>query len=155
MIHQKFPVLIRCCWFGLNHLFRERISELPITTVQYTVLRTIHDCLPKKLNQRELAELISTNKNNLSSIVKRLEAINYIKLTGNPKDKRENKINITSIGGNIFQKSEKIAIELQEKVTRDLSTREINLLSKYLVRINKQIHTTLDSSCENNKASSN
>tara|TARA_B110000495_G_C22806198_1_gene470785 strand:+ start:392 stop:751 length:360 start_codon:yes stop_codon:yes gene_type:complete len=119
------------------------------------VLRTIHDCLPKKLNQRELAELISTNKNNLSSIVKRLEALNYIKLTGNPKDKRENKINITSIGGNIFQKSEKIAIELQEKVTRDLSTREINLLSKYLVRINKQIPTSLDSSCENNKATSN
>jgi DNA-binding MarR family transcriptional regulator len=152
MILPRFPVLIRCCWFGLNRLLRERIAALPVTTVQYTVLRTIHDCRPKKLNQRELAALISTNKNNLSSIVKRLEALKYIKLEGNPEDKRENKINITSIGNEIFKKSEKIALELQEKVTNDLTTREENLLSKYLTRVNEQIPTTLDGTVENNKA---
>lgn len=155
MILSKFPVLIRCCWFGLNHLFRERISELPITTVQYTVLRTIHDCRPKKLNQGELAALISTNKNNLSSIVKRLEALNYIKLAGNPDDKRENKINITSAGKKIFRESEKIALELQKKVTSDLTTREEDLLSKYLARVNKQISPSLGGTSEKNKACSN
>jgi DNA-binding MarR family transcriptional regulator len=119
------------------------------------VLRTIHDCRPKKLNQGELAALISTNKNNLSSIVKRLEALNYIKLAGNPDDKRENKINITSAGKKIFRESEKIALELQKKVTSDLTTREEDLLSKYLARVNKQIPPSLGGTSEKNKACSN
>ena len=141
MIIERFPVMLRCCWFGLNHLFRQRISKLPITTVQFTVLRTIYESRSKKLNQRELAKLISSNKNNLSSIVRRLEGLEYIVLTVNPIDKRENNINITSKGIKIFYESKKIAIGLQDKITADLKTYDVNNLSYYLVRINKKLST--------------
>ena len=136
---KKFPVLIRCCWFGINHLFREKIFKIPLTTVQYTVLRTIYDSLQTQLNQRELALLISTNQNNLSSILNRLEDMKYIKIVGNPFDKRENQIKLTEIGKKIFLDGRKKAEDLQKGITQALKHSDMIELSEYLTRINKNI----------------
>ena len=136
---RKFPVLIRCCWFGINHLFREKIFKIPLTTVQYTVLRTVHDSSPAQLNQREFALLISTNQNNLSSILNRLEDMKYIKIEGNPLDKRENQIKLTEKGNQIFLMGKKKAEDLQEGITRALNHSDVNVLSEYLMQINKNI----------------
>ena len=136
---KKFPVLIRCCWFGINHLFREKIFKIPLTTVQYTVLRTIHDSSQTQLNQRELALLISTNQNNLSSILNRLEDMKYIKIVGNPFDKRENQIKLTETGKKIFLDGRKKAEDLQKGITQALKHSDMIELSEYLTRINKNI----------------
>ena len=136
MISSRFPIFIRCCWFGLNHLFRDRISGLSLTTVQYTVLRTIHNSRSKKLNQRAIANSIATNKNNLSSIIKRLEEMKYIKIVVNPKDKRESQIVLCPRGNSIFLESKKIATELQVHVMKDFNQHEIKSLTNYLARVN-------------------
>ena len=136
---KKFPVLIRCCWFGINHLFREKIFKIPLTTVQYTVLRTIYDSSQTQLNQRELALLISTNQNNLSSILNRLEDMKYIKIVGNPFDKRENQIKLTETGKKIFLDGRKKAEDLQKGITQALKHSDMIELSEYLTRINKNI----------------
>lgn len=136
---KKFPVLIRCCWFGINHLFREKIFKIPLTTVQYTVLRTIYDSSPTQLNQRELALLISTNQNNLSSILNRLEDMKYIKIKSNPFDKRENQIKLTEKGNTIFLNGRKKAEDLQKGITQALKHSDKIELSEYLTRINKNI----------------
>ena len=136
---KKFPVLIRFCWFEINHLFREKIFKIPLTTVQYTVLRTIYDSLQTQLNQRELALLISTNQNNLSSILNRLEDMKYIKIVGNPFDKRENQIKLTEIGKKIFLDGRKKAEDLQKGITQALKHSDMIELSEYLTRINKNI----------------
>lgn len=139
MILLRFPVLVRSCWFGLNHLFRVKISDLPLTTVQYTVLRTINNFGSKKLNQRTIATLIATNKNNLSTIIKRLEEMKYIKIAVNSKDKRESQIKLSLSGKNIFRKSNKIASDLQENVMSEFNEHEIKSLTNYLVRVNDSI----------------
>ncbi len=139
MIFLRFPILVRCCWFGLNHLFRVKISDLPLTTVQYTVLRTINNFGSKKLNQRTIATLIATNKNNLSTIIKRLEELKYIKIAVNSKDKRESQIKLSLSGKNIFRKSNKIASDLQENVMSEFNEHEIKSLTNYLVRVNDSI----------------
>lgn len=136
---KRFPNLVRCCWFGLNYLFRERISHLPITTVQYTVLRTLYDSQSKKLNQKDLAILIVTNKNNLSAIIKRLELLGYIELIQNPHDKRENIIKITSKGEDIYQVSKEKAIELQTEISMGMESADQAAMSEYLERINSKI----------------
>ena len=117
---------------------RENIQN-SLTTVQYTVLRTVHDSLPAQLNQREFALLISTNQNNLSSILNRLEDMKYIKIEGNPLDKRENQIKLTEKGNQIFLMVKKKAEDLQEGITRALNHSDVNVLSEYLMRINKNI----------------
>lgn len=140
MKFKRFPNLVRCCWFGLNYLFREKISQLAITTVQYTVLRTLYDSQSKKLNQKDLAILIATNKNNLSSIVKRLEVLEYIVLLQNPCDKRENIIKITTRGQRVYLVSKEKADELQAEITQGMESTELTVLFGYLERINAKIN---------------
>ena len=137
----KFPILMRSCWFGLNYLFREKISSCPITTVQYTVLRTLFEANTKKLNQKELASLIATNKNNLSSIVKRLEVLKYILFLPNPEDKRENIIKITAKGEKVFFLVNQKALDLQHGLTNRFSKQELIEFSDYLARINANLPT--------------
>ena len=139
----KFPILIRSCWFGLNYLFREKISSCPITTVQYTVLRTLFEAHNKKLNKKELASLIATNKNNSSSIVKRLEVLKYIVHIPNPEDKRENIIKITAQGEKVFLLVNQKALELQDVLTNKFSKQELIELSGYMTRINGKLPTKI------------
>lgn len=136
---KKFPVLIRSCWFGINHLFRGKISKIPLTTVQYTVLRTIYESSPTQLNQREVALLITTNQNNLSSILNRMEDMKYIEIEENPLDKRQNQIKLTGKGSKIFLSGRKKAEDLQKGITQALKHSDDIILSNYLVRINKNI----------------
>lgn len=139
MISNKFPVLIRACWFSLNHHFSKKISALPITTVQYTVLRTLFDFSEKKINQRELSKLITSNKNNLSSIIKRLRELDYIELKESKKDMREKHISLSEKGKKIFIKCRKKAIPIQGRLVNEFLPDEVSSLTKYLEIVNKRI----------------
>jgi DNA-binding MarR family transcriptional regulator len=92
------------------------------------------------LNQKELASLIVTNKNNLSSIVKRLELLGYIVMTQKPCDKRENIIKITTTGEKIYLISKEKANELEAEITQGMESTELKVLSEYLERINAKIN---------------
>lgn len=139
MISNKFPVLIRACWFSLNHHFSKKISALPITTVQYTVLRTLFDFSEKKINQRELSKLIISNKNNLSSIIKRLRELDYIELKESKKDMREKHISLSEKGKKIFIECRKKAIPIQGRLVNEFLPDEVSSLTKYLEIVNKRI----------------
>ena len=139
MTSNKFPVLIRACWFSLNHHFSKKISSLPITTVQYTVLRTLFDFSEQKINQRELSKLITSNKNNLSSIIKRLQVLGYIDLKENKKDMREKNISLSEKGEEVFVECRKKAILIQERLDNDFLPNDLLSLSKYLETVNQKI----------------
>lgn len=139
MTSNKFPVLIRACWFSLNHHFSKKISSLPITTVQYTVLRTLFDFSEQKINQRELSKLITSNKNNLSSIIKRLQVLGYIDLKENKKDMREKNIFLSEKGEEVFFECRKKAILIQERLDNDFLPNDLLSLSKYLETVNQKI----------------
>jgi len=100
----------------------------------------LYDSQSKKLNQKDLAILIATNKNNLSSIVKRLEVLGYIVLLQNPCDKRENIIKITTRGQRVYLVSKEKADELQAEITQGMESTELTVLFGYLERINAKIN---------------
>ena len=139
MTSSKFPVLIRACWFSLNHHFSRKISSLPITTVQYTVLRTLFDYNEQKINQGELSKLISSNKNNLSSIINRLKGLGYVELHKNKKDMREKNISLSVKGKEVFFECRKKAILIQDRMTKDFLPDDVTSLTKYLETVNQRI----------------
>ena len=139
MTSNKFPVLIRACWFSLNHHFSKKISSLPITTVQYTVLRTLFDFSEQKINQRELSKLITSNKNNLSSIIKRLQGLGYVELHENKKDMREKNISLSEKVKEVFFECRKKAILIQDRLINDLLPNDIMSLTRYLETVNQRI----------------
>ena len=110
----RLPVLLRGAWFGMNRAFRERLSEMGITTTQYTALRCLHENIG--LNQNSLANLMSTNKNNSSALIKRLHAHGLILKKAIPSDRRNFTLNLTEKGKVTFLQAEKIASNLQREV---------------------------------------
>ena len=128
----RIPVLLRGAWFGMNRAFRERLSEIGITTAQYTALRCLHE--NKGLNQEMLASLMSTNKNNCSALLKRLDSKELIKKKVITSDRRNFTLSLTPKGLSLFFKAEKIALELQKEVIGvlpvDSEQKLVSLLNK-------------------------
>ena len=112
----KFPATIRSVWFGLNKIFRNKLKSLSITPVQYTVLRCLIESGGKGLNQTELAGVIFSNKNNISSILMRMEQSGYILRTQAKYDQRENIISVTPKGDSLFRSAQKMATEVRGEV---------------------------------------
>jgi DNA-binding MarR family transcriptional regulator len=116
----------------MNRAFRERLSEIGITTVQYTALRCLHE--NKGLNQEMLASLMSTNKNNCSALLKRLDSKVLIKKKVITSDRRNFTLSLTPKGLSLFFKAEKIALELQKEVIGvlpvDSEQKLVSLLNK-------------------------
>jgi DNA-binding MarR family transcriptional regulator len=115
---ERFPVLLRGAWFGINKSFRTRLKPLGLTTTQFTVLRCIYE--NEGINQMELAQLISTNQNNSSSLIKRLYKLDFIKKKVEVEDRRSSLIQLTRKGKSCFQKAEKIAHGVHEEIARAL-----------------------------------
>lgn len=139
---KKFPILMRECWFGLNQVFRKKLENLPITTVQYTVLRTIYESWPQNLNQQEIAHSITTQKNNLTPIIKRLAELNYIEFKSNPCDKREKKILINEMGKRIYRQANALAMSLQSDLFSNFTEEDRHSIVDYLKRCNSQMEET-------------
>ena len=136
----RIPVLLRGAWFGMNRAFRERLSEIGITTVQYTALRCLHE--NKGLNQGMLASLMSTNKNNCSALLKRLDSKELIEKKVITSDRRNFTLSLTPKGLSLFFKAEKIAQELQKEVIGvlpvDSEQKLVSLLNKFTESISNK-----------------
>ena len=128
----RIPVLLRGAWFGMNRAFRERLSEIGITTAQYTALRCLHE--NKGLNQEMLASLMSSNKNNCSALLKRLHSKELVKKKVITSDRRNFTLSLTPKGLSLFLKAEKIAQDLQKEVIGvlpvDTEQKLVSLLNK-------------------------
>lgn len=135
----KFPATIRSVWFGLNKIFRNKLKSLSITPVQYTVLRCLIESGGKGLNQTELANVIFSNKNNISSILRRMEQGGYILRTQAKHDQRENIISTTTKGDSLFRSAQKQAIEVREEVFNFSSPEQNINLSDSLQKINSKL----------------
>ena len=84
--------------------------------MQYTVLRCLIESGRNGLNQTELAGVIFSNKNNISSILMRMEQSGYILRTQAKYDQRENIISVTPKGDSLFRSAQKMATEVRGEV---------------------------------------
>ena len=110
----RLPVLLRGAWFGMNKAFRSRISKLGLTTSQYTILRCVKE--NHGLSQDQLAEKISTNKNNACSLVKRMINSGLLTKRLNPSDRRSYKLFLSKKGEKLFNSSLLEAEALRKEV---------------------------------------
>ena len=110
----RLPILLRGSWFGMNKAFRSRISKLDLTTSQYTILRCVKE--NHGLSQDQLAEKISTNKNNACSLVKRMINSGLLTKRLNPSDRRSYKLFLSKKGEKLFNSSLLEAEALRKEV---------------------------------------
>ena len=103
----------------MNRVFRKRLCELGITTAQYTALRCLKE--NEGINHVALANLMSTNKNNCSALVKRLHQRKLVEKKIITNDRRNTTLTLTKKGKITFLHAEKIACDLQREVMGVLS----------------------------------
>ena len=136
---QKFPVLLRGAWFGINRAFRQKLEQISLTPVQYTVLRNLSEGEGRVLSQQNLADALSTNKNNLADLLNRMEERKLVKRYGNPNDHRNKKVAITKRGRNEFARARKHALNLQEEILALFSKDEQSALLSCFSRCNGKL----------------
>ena len=76
----------------------ERVKKVGLTPDQFTALRWTHSVPRNTLSQSKLTKLMSTDPNNISSLVKRMEELNLLERKISPHDKRSKTINFTEFG---------------------------------------------------------
>ena len=113
---RRLPPLLRRAWYGLNQAFRRRLSHLDITPDQFTVLRTLIECDPAGLTQRDLAQLITSDPNTVGSLLERMESAGLVVRKPHEKDRRAHRIQLTASGRRKYIAARRIAIALQSEV---------------------------------------
>jgi len=113
---RRLPPLLRRAWYGLNQAFRRRISHLDITPDQFTVLRTLIECDPAGLTQRDLARMITSDPNTVGSLLERMESAGLVVRKPHEKDRRAHRIQLAASGRRKYIAARKIAIALQSEV---------------------------------------
>ena len=137
---QRFPVLLRGAWFGINKAFREKLKEAnSLTPVQYTLLRNLYEGRGQILNQQALSELLSTNKNNLADLLNRMEGKKLIKRHDNTKDQRNKSVSITVTGEKEFLRAREHALTLQREILSRFQKKQQDLLMSYFARCNDRL----------------
>ena len=122
--YSSFPVSLRGSWFGINQVFRSRLKELGITPAQYTTLRNICEYEGDVLNQRTLAEMLVSNENNLTAILRILEQQGWILRKKSTRDRRSKTITPTFKGKKLFLEAQIIAQSLQGEILRTYTKEE-------------------------------
>ena len=113
---KRFPVLLRGIWFGINKTFRERLGDVSLTTVQYTVLRNLTQQKGRAVNQQMLSDLLSTNKSNLADLLDRMEKRGLVERRESPKDQRGKLVSITPQGKSEYSRARKLALGLENEI---------------------------------------
>ncbi|MSU63926.1 MAG: MarR family transcriptional regulator [Pedosphaera sp.] len=132
------PVLRRAC-YSLNQAFRRRIAHTEVTPDQFTVMRTLQECDPNGVTQRELTQLMSSDPNTVASLLERMERAGWIERRIHEKDKRAHRIRLLAAGRSRYREARKIAVELQTEV---LAALPVNEREKFLEQL-----TSLADSC--------
>ena len=135
----SFPILIRSCWFGLNKIFRNKLRSLSLTPVQFTILRCLNENGENGISQELLSTMIFSNKNNTSSILKRMEKMGYITREQNRTDQREKIISCTNKGKNVFKLAACEATDVRQETIENLTSEEMVSICNSLEKINSKL----------------
>jgi DNA-binding MarR family transcriptional regulator len=100
-------------------LYRPLLDPLGLTHPQYLVMLALWQHEP--LTLRRLAELLSLEPATLSPLLKRLEAVGYIKRTRDPQDERSLNLTLTPEGKRLRRRALAIPPAIMDKLGMDMN----------------------------------
>ncbi|MFK5877884.1 MAG: MarR family transcriptional regulator [Flavobacteriaceae bacterium] len=137
-------------WLGktakiVGCFLQESLNEvdLNLTKEQMIVLKKLHD--QDGLNQNELAFLTLRNKSSLTRLLTKMESKNYITRKQSVEDKRINRVYITPLGRDIFQKTKPVIGALIKRMEKNISKNERHQIIKILKKIQLNLNSNTES----------
>jgi len=113
---RRLPPLLRRAWYSLNQTFRHRIAHLDITPDQYSILRWLHEGDARGLTQQTLTDLMASDPNTITSILRRMEKAGLLSRHEHESDRRARRVRIEPNGHRVFAGAFEIARKLQGEI---------------------------------------
>jgi len=112
---RRLPPLLRRAWYSLNQTFRHRIAHLGITPDQYSILRWLHEGDPRGLTQQTITDLMASDPNTITSILRRMEKASLLSRHPHETDRRARRVRLEPKGHRVFTEAFEVARYLQEE----------------------------------------
>ncbi|MEB2779548.1 MarR family transcriptional regulator [Algoriphagus sp. C2-6-M1] len=119
----------------LIQLMQKELNELNLTYPQFLVLSVLWEEDGLKVN--EIGKRLHLDSGTLTPLLKKLEAMNYVKRQRGEADERTVHVELTYPGKSLQSKVEEVLIALNEKL---IQTSELNLTD-----LNQSLETMLES----------
>ncbi|MGW6334929.1 MarR family winged helix-turn-helix transcriptional regulator [Nocardia rhamnosiphila] len=114
-------------------IYRPLLEPMKLTHPQYLVMLALWGDAP--LSVKEIGELLQLDSPTLSPLLKRLEALDYITRTRDPRDERNLVIDLTPAGRALRAEAEKIPPAVVERLGVGLD--DLEELHAVLTRVNR------------------
>jgi len=136
-------------WLGktvkiVDYFLQESLNkvDLNLTKEQMIILKKLHD--QDGLNQNELAFLTIRNKSSLTRLLIKMENKKYITRKQSEEDKRINRVYVTQLGRDIFQKTKPVMGFLIKRMEKGISENERQQMIKILKKIQQNFNSNTE-----------
>lgn len=113
-----------------------------ITPEQFLVMDTLWD--EGVLTQQQIADYMLKDKNSVVKLVDGLEERNLVRRTSNPKDRRQNLIEVTEYAMSIKDKVTKVAMEAVDKIINGIAKDDLQKFIKVLSKMAENMNNDID-----------
>ena len=113
-----------------------------ITPEQFLVMDTLWD--EGVLTQQQIADYMLKDKNSVVKLVDGLEERNLVRRTSNPKDRRQNLIEVTEYAMSIKDKVTKVAMEAVDKIINGIAKEDLQSFIKVLSKMAENMNNDID-----------
>lgn len=120
----------------------ERLKPFGLTTEQFQVLKVLAEG-GSGIPQSQIAEGVGKSPANITRLLDRLEAKQWLERRNNPEDRRSSLIFLTDEGNRLIEKVMEELLGLEEQVTAGISMEEMVTIRRGLLRMQKNIEEYL------------
>ena len=113
-----------------------------ITPEQFLVMDTLWD--EGVLTQQQIADYMLKDKNSVVKLVDGLEERNLVRRASNPKDRRQNLIEVTEYAMSIKDKVTDVAIEAVDKIINGIAKEDLQKFIKVLSKMAENMNNDID-----------
>ena len=117
----------------LRTVFERRVRDFGLTRAQWLIIARLHR--RPGLSQKEIADLLEIEKAPAGRLIERMEAKNWLQRRSDVRDKRVNRLYLTSKGNRLHAAIWPIAEATVDTALADLSAKERRRLSVLLARV--------------------
>ena len=113
-----------------------------ITPEQFLVMDALWD--EGVLTQQQIADYLLKDKNSVVKLVDGLEDRKLVRRTSNPKDRRQNLIEVTDYAKSIQEKVTKVAVDAVDKIVNGISKEDMQAYIRVLSKMAENMNNDID-----------
>lgn len=127
----------------MRTLFDHSLRPQGITRSQWVALAHLSRSKGRGMSQTQLAQRIEMGKVAVGATIDRLEKAGYVERRADTEDRRMNRIFVTQAGHGIVLQMETVARELDSRIFRDVSLKQLGAGEELLSQIKRNLRSEL------------